>query len=162
VKSSLELTRGERPLASAQDSEQQWLVGTARALHLGSPGGWTVLPWQRVDRAGWDREGEQLEIVEVADFGQVQPRHLHRINEPGRLLELLHERVTASVVITRHVAVEGSRGLRIVGRRAPGTDDPVTWTALLDDALDPQDPQVQAALEDGLAAARAEVAGSAP
>jgi hypothetical protein len=162
VKASMALARGERLLAAARDDSGSWLAGSARALHLGSPAGWTVLPWERVDRAAWDRDTERLEVIEVAEFGQPQPRHEHQISEPGRLLELVHERVTASVVITRHVPVEGSRGLRIVGRRAPGTDDPVVWSALLDDALDPGDPRVVEALEQGLELARREVTGTPP
>jgi len=158
----MRLGPGERVLAAAADASGNWLAGSARALHLGSPTGWTVLPWERIDRAAWDREGERLEVIEVAEFGQPQPRHLHRIDEPGRLLELLHERVSASVLITRHVPVEGSRGLRIVGRRAPGTDDPIVWSALLDDTLDPRDPSVVEALEQGLDQARREVAEAAP
>jgi len=80
----MSLARGERCLAAATDSEGRWLVGTARALHLGSARGWLVLPWERIDRAGWDREEEQLKVFEVAEFGEVQPRHLRRISEPGR------------------------------------------------------------------------------
>jgi hypothetical protein len=162
VKASMTLARGERVLAAAPDASGNWLAGSARALHLGSPTGWTVLPWERVDRASWDRDAEQLEVIEVAEFGQPQPHHVHQIGDPGRLLELVHERVTASVLITRHVPVEGSRGLRIVGRRAPGTDGPVIWSALLDDALDPQDPRVAEALEQGLELARGEVTGAPP
>jgi hypothetical protein len=156
------LERGEKVLAAAADAAGNWIMGTARALHLGQQGAWTVLPWQRVERAAWDRDAEQLEVFEVADFGEEQPRHVRTISDPGRLLELVHERVTASVVITRHQPVAGSKGLRIVGRRAPGTDDPITWSALLDEALDPADPRVVDALERGLAIARAEVSGSAP
>lgn len=162
VKASLDLPRGERVLAVTKDANTGWLVGTRRALYLGDPAEWTRLPWERIDRAGWDRDAEELEVFEVADFGRVQPRHVRRIEEPGRLLELLHERVTASVVVTRHVPLEGSRGLRVIGRRAPGTDEPIIWSALLDDALDPQDPQVRTAVERGLAMVRDEVAAAAP
>jgi hypothetical protein len=162
VKASLILGRGERVLAAAPDAGGRWIVGTARAVHLQEPTGWTVLPWERVDRAGWDRDAQQLEVVEVAEFGELQPRHLRTLDEPGKLLELLHERVTASVVITRHVPVSGSKGLRIIGRRAPGTDQPIIWSALLDQALDPADPEVAEALERGLSGARAEVSASAP
>jgi hypothetical protein len=160
VKASMTLVRGERVLAAAADSAGDWIIGTARALHLGKDGGWAVLPWQRVERAGWDRDAEQLEVFEVADFGEQQPRHVRTISDPGRLLELVHERVTASVVLTRHQPVAGSKGLRIVGRRAPGTDEPITWSALLDDTLDPADPRVVEALERGLISARAEVSSS--
>jgi hypothetical protein len=162
VSASLNLERGEKVLAAAADSAGDWVIGTARALHLGQGDGWTALPWECVERAGWDRDAEQLEVFEVADFGETQPRHVRTISDPGRLLELVHERVTASVVVTRHQPVAGSKGLRIVGRRAPGTDEPIIWSALLDDSLDPREPRVVEALERGLASARAEVSGSAP
>ncbi len=52
------------------------------------------------------------------------PSTLVPIDEPGRLLELVRERVTASVVFQRHVAIDGRRGVRVIARRAPGTAAP--------------------------------------
>src|SRR4028119_1279055 len=45
VKASMTLVRGEKVLAAAADSAGDWIIGTARALHLGGGDAWTVLPW---------------------------------------------------------------------------------------------------------------------
>ncbi len=157
VVATLPLAPGERVLAASPDLQGHWQVGTERSLHLTVDGGWLSLPWQRVERATWDRDTERLVVIEVADFGQPQPRHVVALDEPGRLLELIHERVTASVVLARHVPVSGSRGLKVVGRRAPGGDGAIEWSCWLDEGLEPADPEVAAAVEAGLASARAEL-----
>ena len=108
--------------------------------------------------------------------GRLGPRHLRRsgsarsaswgesgssttstIDEPGRLLELVRERVTASIVLQRHVPVDGRRGLRVIARRAPRGDRPLAWFYEYDEGVDPDDPEVQRAATEALAAARDEV-----
>ena len=59
-----------------------------------------------------------------ARWGEQRPEHAFAIDEPGRLLELVRERVTASVVLQRHVPVDGRRGVRVIARRAPAADRP--------------------------------------
>lgn len=157
IKTSMTLERGERVLASAQDTSGRWLVGTDRALHLQQVERWEVLPWQRIERASWDDDARRLTVHAVADFGQAQPRHEQTFDGPVRLLDLLHDRINSTVLLTRHVPVEGSRGLRVVARRPPVGDGPVEWSCLLDDSLDPTDPRVRTAVEQGLASARAEL-----
>ncbi|MDQ3628322.1 MAG: hypothetical protein M3419_05860 [Actinomycetota bacterium] len=157
VKTSMTLERGERVLASAQDISAQWLVGTDRSLHLQRARGWIVLPWQRIDRASWDSDSDTVTVHAVADFGHEQPRNERTVPEPGLLLDLLHDRINATVLLTRHVPLEGSRGLRVVARRAPVGDARIEWSFLLDETLDPADPQVVTAVQQGLASARAEL-----
>ncbi|MBA2641176.1 MAG: hypothetical protein H0U77_14555 [Nocardioidaceae bacterium] len=157
VRAELDVAAGERPLAAALDGDDRWVVGTDRALHLPIDDGWQVLPWQRVDRAGWDKDSERLVVVEVADFGEQQPQHELALRDPLRLLDLVRERVTASVLLTRHVPVEGSRGLKVVARRSPTGRGEIDWSTWLDDGLDPADPRVQRAVAEGLAAGRADL-----
>ncbi len=157
IKVSLTLARGERVLALAQDTSARWLVGTDRSLHLQEVDGWIVLPWQRIDHASWDADTVTLTVHAVADFGRGQPQHQRTVQVPGLLLDLLHDRVNASVLLTRHVPLEGSRGLSVVARRPPVGDGDIEWSCLLDETLDPTDPRVVAAVEHGLASARAEL-----
>ena len=157
VRSRLVLEPGERVLAAAADTGGRWTVGTDRALHLSRGDEWLVLAWERIDRARWDEASERLEVVEVADFGEPQPRHQLALLEPRRLLDLVRDRVTASVLLTRHVPVAGSRGLKVVARRSPVSDGEVDWSCWLDEGLDPADPAVRRAVDEGLAAARAEL-----
>jgi hypothetical protein len=77
--------------------------------------------------------------------------------EPRRLLELIRERVTASVVLQRHVPVEGKRGLRVVARRAPGRRGDLIWSVRYDEGVNPDDPEVQRLAADALATAKNDV-----
>ena len=65
--------------------------------------------------------------------------------------------VTASVVLQRHVPIEGRRGVRVIARRAPRGDRPVQWVYEYDEGIDPTDPVVQAAAAEALDGARADV-----
>jgi hypothetical protein len=147
---------GERALAATQ-VDGEWHVGTDRALYLRTDSGWHRIPWQRVDQATWDRDTERFVVVEVADFGQPQPRHEIAMADPGQLLELVRERVTASILLSRHVPVPGSRGMQVIARRAPVPGGEVDWSVRLAESLDPADPQVVRAVEEALAEARSEL-----
>ena len=73
------------------------------------------------------------------------------------MLQLVRERVTASVVLQRHVAVTGSRGLRVIARRAPSGHGDLVWIYEFDEGVDPDDPDVRRLAADALAAAQADV-----
>lgn len=148
----LAVRRGERLLAWT-DTSVGPVGGTREALYLPD----RRVPWEHVESAHWDRDTSELVVREVGSWGEPRPVHRALVDEPGRLLELVRERVTASVVLQRHVPVLGERGLRVVARRGSSGARALTWTYDLDDGLDPEDPAVRAAAERGLAAARAEV-----
>jgi hypothetical protein len=153
------LAHGDRPLASAQAADGSWLVGTRDALVLvGTSADATLrIPWERVESADWDREGERLRVVEVADFGAVRPEHVLTLPDPGPLLPMVRERVTASVLLQRRVDVSARKGLTIVARRAPRGTGEVVWAYELDPGLEPDDPAVRRAGEEALREAMAEV-----
>jgi hypothetical protein len=127
--------------------------GTRDALYV--PG--ARIPWEQVEAADWDSDGSTLRVSEVGSWGVVRPVHELTFDEPGLLLELVRERVTASVVLQRHVAIEGRRGLRVIARRAPRGDRPLSWVYEFDEGIDPEDPLVQLVAGEALAAARDEV-----
>ena len=94
-----------------------------------------------------------LRVTEVGTWGERRPEHRFTIGEPGRLLELVRERVTASIVLQRHVSVDGRRGLRVIARRAPRGDRPVQWVYEYDEGVDPDDPEVRRLAAEALEAA---------
>lgn len=159
VASRVDLDAGERPLAWALGPDEQWYVGTGSALHLVH--GETVrrIGWERIERAHWHSESSELVIVEVAGLGEDEARTQLAVVQPGQLLELLRERVTKSVVINMFAAVHGRRGLSVIGRRSPSSDGQVTWSYLLAEGLDPDDPEVQTVAARTLSQAEAELAG---
>ena len=79
------------------------------------------------------------------------------LTDPGRLVELVRERVTTTVVLQRHVPIRGSRGVRVIARRAATGARELTWLFEYDQGIDPDDPFVEHAAQEALAAARGEV-----
>jgi hypothetical protein len=153
----LPLEPGETPLAASPDRDGRWYVGTARALLVPEHDGWRRVPWETVERATWDRESEHLIVIETADFGEPQPAYRAALPDPERLLQLIRERVTASIVIKFFEPVEGKRGITVSGRRSPHSDDEPMWSVLVDPGLDERSAEVRAAAERALAAAQAEL-----
>ena len=156
---------GEKVLAWAESTSGEVVAGTRDALYVTSvvdvtsvvEPAETRIPWEQVEAADWDKDTSVLRVSEVGSWGAPRPEHTFAIEEPGRLLELVRERVTASVVLQRHVPIEGRRGVRVIARRAPRGDQPVQWVYEYDEGIDPDDPLVVMAAEEALAAAREEV-----
>ena len=145
----IRVERGERLLADAAAAEGH-LGGTRDARYFArSRGGSTF----ELTAADWDQETSVLRVTEVGSWGEERPEHRFTLDEPGRLLELVRERVTASIVLQRHVVVDGRRGLRVIARRAPRGDRPVQWVYEYDEGVDPDDPEVQRLAREALAAA---------
>lgn len=119
-----------------------WLVATRDRLLL--PDGDEVT-WDRVIRATWDTP--VLELV-LADR-----RVRMTLDEPGRVPDVVNERVRASVVAQHHVPLRGDAGVRLVARRTP--DGSVTWRVTFDTGLDPADPRLREAADAALAELRA-------
>lgn len=153
---SVELVAGESELARAE-SESGVVVGTRDALYVPTSVGHVRVPWEQVESADWDNEGNVLRVREVGTWGERRPEYLLTIADAGRLLELVRERVTATVVLQRHVAVDGSRGVRVIARRAPSGGRELSWLFEYDEGIDPDDPLVAHAAETALASAREEV-----
>jgi hypothetical protein len=151
---------GKKVLAAAEARDGTWLLATRAALVLVEPleaAGVTTIPWQQVETADWSRDDDRLRVCEVGEYGE--PRRVHELylDEPGQLLPMVHERVTASVVLQRRVAVSGQRGLFVVARRAPNGDGTISWTYEFDAGVDPEDPEVHRLAEIGLRAAAEEL-----
>jgi len=150
------LTRGERLLAWAETTNGVLVGGTRDALHLPDREP-PRLPWEEIATADWDIDERELHVVEVGSFGEPQPEHRLSLDAPDQLLSLVRERVTASIVVQRHVSVRGQRGVRVIGRRSPGRHGEIAWFVEYDDGLDPADPDVATVVDEALASARGDV-----
>jgi hypothetical protein len=149
----ISVAAGERVLAWAEASGGELLAGTREALYLDG----TRLAWEDVEAADWNRDTEAFRVVEVGHWGEQRHVHTWVIAEPRRFLELVRERVTASVVLVRHAPVVGRRGVRVIARRAPAGDGELRWIYEYDAGIDPDDPTVRLAAEATLSRAREEV-----
>ncbi len=148
------LARGERLLAWATTPDGATVGGSRDALHLPDQ---VRLPWEEIATAEWDTDESELHVVEVGSYGEVRGEHRLALVDADRLLTLVRERVTASMVVQRHVTVRGRLGVRILGRRAPSGRGPISWFVEYDAGLDPDDVAVSAVVDDALALARGDV-----
>ena len=157
-----EVASGERLLAWSDGEEESAVGGTRDALYLYSPLVQPALrriPWEQVEAASWDLDTELLEVSEVGRWGEERVEHSLSIIDPTRLLQLVRERVTASIVLQRHVPITERRGVRVIARRAPGRAGDVSWVYEYDEGVDPDDPFVRVAAAQALESARDEVGG---
>ncbi|MEQ6902612.1 hypothetical protein [Nocardioides sp. YIM 152588] len=147
----LEVAAGERVLAWAT-GENGAVGGSRQALYLPRR-----VPWERVASAEWDEESSLLRVTELAPWGEPQPVHERRLADAGLLLQLVRERVTASIVLQRHVVVPGLGGARVLARRPPSGTGALAFFVEYDEGLDPTDPRVGAVVDAALATAREDV-----
>ena len=148
---------GERVLASTTAADGTELAGTRDAFYVVVDGETRRVPWEQVEAADWDRDTDTFRLSEVGSWGEERPVHVAVLTEPGRLLELVRERVTASIVMQRHVRVAGRRGLRVIARRAPAGDGAIQWVYEYDEGLDPDDPTVREVAREALEVMRRDV-----
>jgi len=154
------LSSGERVLAWARADDGTVLAGTRDALHVVAgtgpgPSQELRLPWEQVEAAGWDDPTSTLRVT-VVD-GVPGEAHAYRLDDASALLQLLRERVTASVVLQRQVPVPGAGGATVVARRAPSGAVDVLWSVRYDEGTNPSDPSVRAAVTEALARAKDDV-----
>ena len=156
VLSRASLPRGEKVLAHAVSTDGTWLLGTRARLVLLLGDEVVELPWEQVEDAAWNMDESRLRITGIGTYGEPRPSYSLDMADPALLLQLLRERVTASIVLQRRVPVRGELGLTVIGRRSP-VGGPVAWMHAYDRGLDPDDPVVVAVADLALAQAQAEV-----
>lgn len=153
------LRRGERVLAAAHGDDGTWLLGTRARLVVVEAGEPAALGWEAIEDAGWNQDDALLRVREAGEYGHARRTWAVPFGEddvPGAFLQLLRERVTASIVVQRRAEVRGRRGVVAACRRNP-TGGSLRWTVAFDPGLEPEDADVRAAAEQLLARLRAEL-----
>ncbi len=158
VLARMPLPSGDRVLAGARATGGAWAVATLDAFVLLEDDSVVErLTWPEVERAEWNRDDEVLEVVAVGEYAAPRATYRLAFEDSGRLLEVIRERVSASVVLQRRVTVSGRSGLFVIARRATRGDAPIAWMYEFDAGVDPEDPDVRRLAEAGLRAAREEL-----
>lgn len=132
-------------MARTKSGEQ--VVGHRDRLEL--PG--RALRWEEILSASWDDETETLRVM------LVEPEVVElELDEPALLLQLVRERVQASVVLSRRGWVTPDLGLRVMARRPP-SGGTITFAVEYDPGMDPDDPDARRIAAQTLRAAREEL-----
>jgi hypothetical protein len=145
----------ERVLAHGRATDGTWLVGTPAALVVLRGDDPRRLSWAGIQEVGWNDEEQRLTVTEVGSFGERRSVHSFQLEEQGLLLQLVRERVQASIVLQRRVSLGRRRGFTVIGRR--GQDGAIAWMVEYDAGVQPDDPEVSRSVEEALAAARQDV-----
>jgi hypothetical protein len=123
-------------------------VATDAALYLQAPQ--DRIPWDRIAKAVWQEP--ELAVTAVDESGRMVPTIVIRLDEPRDLPAAVHDRVTASVVVSERVDLGDERKAMMVARRS--ADGQIRWTVVFDAGMDPRDPELRAAADEALARLR--------
>ncbi|MDM4720252.1 hypothetical protein QTQ03_11955 [Micromonospora sp. WMMA1363] len=132
------------------------LVATDRGLWL--PGRGHRIGWHDILKAVWS--GRELTVTPAEHVTEREgylvvadlPAETYLLVDPADLPHQVRTRVTKSVAYTQLHPVPGGAG-RVVARRVPGVDG-LTWTVRFEPGTPPDDPDVLAATDRLVAAAR--------
>lgn len=151
ARAALGIGARDRVLAWAALAGGGWAAATVGTLHVLDPRGrLQSRPWTDVDHAAWDDASGALVVWWV---GSRAPTPLE-IGDATFLPEVVHERVRASVVLTREVDLGGGRRVHVALRKAP--DGTLTTSASPGRGVRLTDPDVAARVAAAEAALRAD------
>ncbi len=132
------LAWGAGPQAGGTGDAPDYVAATEFALYVEGTG--AAYPWDSIARASWSEP--VLEVQLLDESGATGPSLRLRITESGDLPAAVHDRVTASVLISERVEITEGVRARMVARRAHD-DAPVRWSVVFDAGVDASDPELQ-------------------
>jgi hypothetical protein len=154
VAALLHIGPGEKVIAwgstpGVDATQTLFTVATDRALYVQALE--ERIPWDRIAKATWD--DPHLDLVVVDDEDRPRPSVAVRVEDARDLPAAVHDRVTASVVVSERMDLGGGAKALMVARRGSDGDD-VRWSVVFDSGVDATDPAVRAAADDALARLR--------
>jgi len=125
--------------------EPDYVAATDLALYVEGTG--ASYPWDSIGRASWSEPVLEIQLLDPS--GGPGPTLRLRITESGDLPAAVHDRVTASVIVSEPSVIVSERievadgvRARMVARRAHD-DAPVKWSVVFDVGVDASDPKLQ-------------------
>ena len=108
-------------------------------LAISDPRGWLAIRWIDIQRGGWDEPNHRL-YWELVDHSRGEVELCEGFQSPVAFAE----RIRASIVLQRSVRLSDNRSsVLIIGRRQPGSNDPIVWQVEAMGECQLSDPDVQ-------------------
>lgn len=137
----------ERPLAWSPTTPDGWAVASRERFVCTAPA--LDERWVQVLGASWEEP-----VLELSLWRPGQPAVCRVTLRDGDVLpQVVRERIMQSLIVQRHVAIRGGKGVRLLARRDP-VSDAVTWQKVLDPGLNGADPGVRSDIDRALAVLR--------
>ncbi len=153
----LGLGRRDRPLAAARDDGGVWWVAVHDALFVPDGDDHRRVPWEHVDRAGWDRDTSRFTLDEASSSAAGRRTTTAVFDVSGDLLSVMRERVTATVVQVTPVELPEIGSEVTVTVRRSARDGAVFTQTDLAAGTDPDDPVVAEAVRRAVEQVRSEL-----
>ena len=145
-----EAAQGEHFIASTTTVDGRELIATDHAFYLDSE---TRIRWSEIAKAEWQEP--YLTIALLGSGGSPGERLRFDCQESSQnLAAAVHDRVTASVVVTERVDLDGT-GTALITARRNRDDETISWTVLFEAGVDPNDPRIRGQAEQALQRLRA-------
>lgn len=145
VVTRLGIPADEKVVAWGSAVDETYVVATDRALYADAVGSRT--PWSRISRAAWDEPVLTLALIDEAGRAQ-RPLRL-RLEDSRELPPAVHDRVTASVIVSERVDLGGG-ATALLAARKDSDDGQIRWSVVFDPGLDPTDPELRRAADAAL------------
>ncbi len=125
--STLDLPGRARVLAWTRSLDGAVVALPDRLAVLGPGGVWSSVPWHEILRASWTDDGTRL-FWHTIDAPLA--RHEVVVTSPGRLPEVVLERVGQTIVMQQTVELAPGRRATLTGRRPAVGDGEVRWSVV--------------------------------
>lgn len=112
-----------KPLTAARTLDG-WCVLLPDFLAQQRGGRWHLDPWHLIEQGGWNDQNRELRWEMLGGR-----RGSAVMDDPARVPEVFRERVEASIVVQKHVPIDGTREGGVVSARRDLTDRdaPLDW-----------------------------------
>lgn len=139
------------PLAAAR-SLTGWCVLLPDVLAEEDTGQWRLAGWHTIEQGGWNDQNRELRWEETSGR-----RGSIIMDDPQRVPEVFRERVQASIVVQKHIQIEGTREGGVVSARRDlaHPDQPLSWRTWRGRGT-PDDDHTRAILEAAMAELKAD------